>query len=160
MEDYDAEPGELRFDMFEAEFTHEGDKCSFEVMLFVGGVPSREIARRIGVAPSTVRTTIERFRAAGLTWPRPEEMTDSALEAKLFADAGTEQGHRRQVEPEWASVHRELKRKHATLSILWDQATSSAPIWSPWLATARSVDPDLPDVNKSWDLSFREELRD
>ena len=33
VKDYDAEPGELRFDMFEAEFTHEGDKCSFEVML-------------------------------------------------------------------------------------------------------------------------------
>jgi hypothetical protein len=25
--------GELRFDMFDAEFTHEGDKCSFEVLL-------------------------------------------------------------------------------------------------------------------------------
>ena len=33
---------------------------------FVGGVPTREIARRIGVAPSTVRTTIRRFEAAGL----------------------------------------------------------------------------------------------
>ena len=29
---------------------------------FVGGVPTREIARRIGVAPSTVRTTIRRFQ--------------------------------------------------------------------------------------------------
>jgi len=29
---YKAVPGELRFDMFEAEFTHEGDRCSFEVM--------------------------------------------------------------------------------------------------------------------------------
>ncbi len=26
-------PGELRFDMFAAEFTHEGDRCSFEVLL-------------------------------------------------------------------------------------------------------------------------------
>ncbi len=25
-------PGELRFDMFEAEFTHEGDRCTFEVL--------------------------------------------------------------------------------------------------------------------------------
>jgi hypothetical protein len=25
-------PGELRFDMFEAEFTHEGDECTFEVL--------------------------------------------------------------------------------------------------------------------------------
>jgi hypothetical protein len=30
---YRARPGELRFDMFQAEFTHEGDRCTFEVML-------------------------------------------------------------------------------------------------------------------------------
>jgi hypothetical protein len=30
---YVPEPGELRFDMFEAEFTHEGDLCTFEVLL-------------------------------------------------------------------------------------------------------------------------------
>ena len=31
--DYDARPGELRFDMFKGEVTHEGDRCSFEVLL-------------------------------------------------------------------------------------------------------------------------------
>jgi hypothetical protein len=31
--DYVPKPGELRFDMFEAEFTHEGDRCTFEVLL-------------------------------------------------------------------------------------------------------------------------------
>jgi hypothetical protein len=30
---YAPEPGELRFDMFEAEYTHEGDRCTFEVLL-------------------------------------------------------------------------------------------------------------------------------
>jgi hypothetical protein len=30
---YVPEPGELRFDMFEAEYTHEGDHCTFEVLL-------------------------------------------------------------------------------------------------------------------------------
>ena len=54
-------------------------------------------------------------------------MTDAALEAKLFADAGTKQGHRRQVEPDWASIHRELKRKHVTLSILWDEYIERNP---------------------------------
>lgn len=29
---YVPEPGELRFDMFEAEYTHEGDMCTFEVL--------------------------------------------------------------------------------------------------------------------------------
>lgn len=94
---------------------------------FVGGLPTREIARRIVAAPSTVRETIRRFQAAGLSWPLPEAMTDAALEAKLFADAGTKQGHRRQVEPDWASIHRELKRKHVTLSILWDEYIERNP---------------------------------
>jgi hypothetical protein len=30
---YAPEPNELRFDMFNAEFTHEGDRCTFEVLL-------------------------------------------------------------------------------------------------------------------------------
>ncbi len=30
---YRPEPGELRFDMFEAEFTHQGNACTFEVLL-------------------------------------------------------------------------------------------------------------------------------
>ena len=32
-QDYRQEAGELRFDMFEAEFTHEGDACTFEVLV-------------------------------------------------------------------------------------------------------------------------------
>lgn len=31
--DYRPINGELRFDMFEAEFTHEGDRCTFEVLI-------------------------------------------------------------------------------------------------------------------------------
>jgi hypothetical protein len=30
---YEPLPGELRFDMFEAEFTHVGDRCTFEVLV-------------------------------------------------------------------------------------------------------------------------------
>lgn len=36
--DYTPSPGELRFDMFEAEFTHQGDRCSFEVLLGHAGM--------------------------------------------------------------------------------------------------------------------------
>jgi len=41
------EPGELRFDMFEAEFTHEGDLCTFEVLLSRFGLTSPAL-RAIG----------------------------------------------------------------------------------------------------------------
>jgi hypothetical protein len=30
---YEVKPGELRFDMFDGEYTHEGDRCTFEVLL-------------------------------------------------------------------------------------------------------------------------------
>jgi transposase len=94
---------------------------------FVGGLSNHEIARRLGVAPSTVRATLKRLWAADLSWPLPDDMTDAALEARLFAAAGTKQGHRRRAEPDWAAIHRELKRKHVTLSILWDEYIACDP---------------------------------
>ena len=40
----------------------------------------------------------------------------------------------------------------------WLRSDPAVPNWRRWLATARSIDPDLPDVTRTWDLSFREEL--
>lgn len=31
--DYQPQPGELRFDMYDGEFTHEGDRCTFQTLL-------------------------------------------------------------------------------------------------------------------------------
>src|ERR1700731_3294577 len=95
--------------------------------LKAAGVSGNEIARRVGVAPSTVRLTLKRLAVAGLGWPLSAEMTDAALEAQLFTAVGTKQGHRRRGEPDWAAVHRELKRKHVTLQILWDEYIERHP---------------------------------
>jgi transposase len=97
------------------------------VRLKSAGLALREIARRIGVAPSTVRLTLKRVEAAELNWPLPDDVTDAALEAKLFANAGSKQGHRRSREPDWAEVHRALKRKHVTLSIVWEEYIADEP---------------------------------
>jgi hypothetical protein len=35
---YEPAPGEFRFDMFEAEFTHQGERCTFEVLLEQAGL--------------------------------------------------------------------------------------------------------------------------
>ncbi len=45
---YRPEEGELRFDMFEAEFTHEGDLCTFEVLV-----------QRFGLADPALRAIAE-----------------------------------------------------------------------------------------------------
>src|SRR5438552_11622484 len=85
--------------------------------LRTAGVGLNEIARRVGVAPSTVRLTLKRLATAGLSWPLPAEMTDSALETALFAAAGTKQGHRRHVETTWDESPRALKRTTIPLNI-------------------------------------------
>ena len=95
--------------------------------LTYAGVSKREVARRTGMAASTVRATIARFKSLGLIWPLPETITDSDLEARIYKSAGKKQGHRRIIEPDWASLHREMKRKHVTLSILWDEYIAGDP---------------------------------
>jgi len=41
---YAPRAGELRFDMFEAEYTHEGDRCTFEVLARAFGVDDAAVA--------------------------------------------------------------------------------------------------------------------
>src|SRR5713101_353656 len=107
--------------------------------LKAAGVSGNEIARRVGVAPSTVRLTLKRLAAAGLSWPLPADMTDPVLEGQLFTAAGKKQGHRRCAEPDWAAVHRELKRKHVTLQILMGRVHRAQSRWLPLLAVLRAV---------------------
>jgi len=42
-EGYRPRPGELRFDMFEAEYTHEGDACTFETLVARFGLGDRAL---------------------------------------------------------------------------------------------------------------------
>src|SRR5271167_3753329 len=94
---------------------------------FSTSLPTREIARRLGLAPSTVRETLSRLDSAGLSWPLPEGIGDAELEAALYANRRSKRGHRRHAEPDWPTVHRELKRKHVTLLIVWDEYIAADP---------------------------------
>lgn len=94
---------------------------------FSACVPTREIARRVGIAPSTVRETLKRFERTGLTWPLAEALTEEELEAALYANLKSKLGHRRCAEPDWPVVHREMKRKHVTLLVVWDEYIAANP---------------------------------
>src|SRR6202789_655681 len=94
---------------------------------FSAGVATREIARRLGLAPSTVRETLSRLASAGLSWPLREGLSDAELEEALYANRRSKRGHRRHAEPAWPAVHRELKRKHVTLLIVWDEYIAANP---------------------------------
>ena len=91
------------------------------------GLPTREIARRLSIAPSTVRLTLRRCEAADVRWPLADDVTDTAHEQSLFANSRTKQGCRLHEEPDWLAIHHELKRKHVTLQILWDEYINQHP---------------------------------
>lgn len=91
------------------------------------GTSARDIALTLGVARSTIQDNLKRATTAGLTWPLPGELTDDALEDKLFARAGVKQGMRRRPEPNWADLVVELKKPGVTLLILWEEYRAVHP---------------------------------
>jgi transposase len=91
------------------------------------GVSSRDIAMMLGVARSTIQDNLKRATAAGLNWPLPGDLTDDAIEARLFDRAGVKQGMRRRPEPNWAELVVELKRPGVTLQILWEEYRAVHP---------------------------------
>ena len=79
------------------------------------GVSAREIGRRLGVARSTIQDNLKRAAAAGLAWPLADDVSDEALETRLFGRAGVS-GQRRRADPHWAALARELKRPGVTMT--------------------------------------------
>ena len=61
-------------------------------MRFDAGASTREIARELGVAPSTVREYLGRAAAAGIGLPLAADVTDESLMARLFVNAGVRSG--------------------------------------------------------------------
>ena len=113
------------------------------------GLSTRVAGERVGVGSTTVRDTLRRFSRSGLTWPVQPEMTDSDLESRLYGVPGVKPGRRKLPEPDWAVVARELKRKHVTLQILWEEYYAANPDgyrYSRWCDLFRRWEGRLPLV--------------
>jgi hypothetical protein len=92
---YKPLPGELRFDMFEAEFTHEGDRCTLEVLIDQTGVndpalsPIAEIVHDIDLKDSKFGRQetigIERL-IAGIAMAHKDDETRLARGGAVFDD--------------------------------------------------------------------------
>jgi transposase len=85
------------------------------------GMSQRAVARSLNLAQGTVSKYLNRTRRAGLTWPLPPELDDDVrLEDRLYpppSDLPSDERPR----PDWAVVHRELRRPGVTLMLLWEE---------------------------------------
>src|SRR5438552_901895 len=91
------------------------------------GLSQRVVAQSLGLSQGSISGYLSRARRAGLSWPLPEALDDDErLEALLFPPAPDVPAEQRPV-PDWARVHRELRRPNVTLALLWEEYRADAP---------------------------------
>ena len=90
------------------------------------GLSNRAIARSINVGYGTVADYLKRAQQTGVTWPLPEGMQERDLGRLLFPTQALT-GQRRFAEPDYPTVHQELKRKGVTKQLLWQEYRQQHP---------------------------------
>lgn len=90
------------------------------------GLSSRQIAASLGISKGAVGDYLQRAGAAGLNWPLPKDLTDTALERLLFPGPPKPTGAPR-PEPNWAYIDQELRRTGVTRSLLWQEYRARHP---------------------------------
>lgn len=92
---------------------------------FDSPLTQRAIARSLGLSNSTIHDYLLRFRGSGLSWPLSEDMDDQTLEDRLFA---TNCVAKKGLDvPDWAYLHRELRRPGVTRALLWGEYKRDHP---------------------------------
>lgn len=76
-----------------------------------------------GVVPKYVGLS----KAAGLDWSQIEAMTEAQLQARLLPGRLVDGGNGHYVQPDYAAIHLELKRKGVTLMLLWQEHQADNP---------------------------------
>lgn len=89
------------------------------------GLSRKAISKTCGIARSTVDEYTKRAIQAGLSWPLPAELDDTALEHLLYPPVIVVDVPR--PLPVWADIHHELSRKSVTLMLLWDEYKAQYP---------------------------------
>lgn len=81
---------------------------------------NRLIAASVSVSSSTVSECIRRAKEAKLAWPLAGDVDDEQLNALLYPPIQRiESNENNQID--WAQIHQELKKKHVTLMLLWQE---------------------------------------
>jgi transposase len=85
---------------------------------FEAQLSQHQIAASLQLSSGVVNKYLALFRAANISWPLPKEMDETKLRSLL-------RPHTKKVsryhEPDYASIHQELKRKEVTLLLLWQE---------------------------------------
>jgi transposase len=94
--------------------------------LRAGGMSKRKIAASLSIGVTAAGDCMRRARRAGLIWPLPQDLSDAALELRLYPPPQAAATNQR-PQPDWAAIHRELRRPGVTLQLLWEEHRGAHP---------------------------------
>ena len=127
---------------------------------YEAGLTQRAIAQACVLGLGTVSTYLQRARAAGVTWPLPDDLDDAALEARLFAQPAAPTPRDRAL-PEWGALHQELKKPGVTLMLLWQEYRAQHPtgyaysqFCERYRTWARTLKPSMRQVHRAGEKLF------
>jgi transposase len=89
------------------------------------GLSLREIARSLNLSIGVVSKYLQLAAAAGIGWPPPAELDDEALARRLQPPPVVSLPNT--PSPDFAELHRELRRKGVTLLLLWEEYAQAHP---------------------------------
>ncbi len=84
------------------------------------GLSQRDIGLSLGVSRGSVRAYLVRASEVGLSWPLPDDLSDAGLETRLFPPPDNDADQER-AQPDWALLHKERRKPHVTLALLWEE---------------------------------------
>ena len=91
-----------------------------------GELSVRQISRSTKLSVGGIQKLLNKAKALDLSWPLPPDMDDKLLAALFYPRADTRASTRFEI-PHWPAVHQELKRRHMTKQLLWEEYTQQYP---------------------------------
>jgi transposase len=88
--------------------------------LRAAGMSQRKIAASLSIGVTAAGDCVRRARRAGVSWPLPDGLSDEGLERLLYPPPRLTAKDARTL-PDWAAIHRELRRPGVTLQLLWEE---------------------------------------
>lgn len=82
----------------------------------------QKIATALGISKSVVTKYVGLAATAGLDWPTVRDWNEADIEKRLLLMPARPQDH---VQPDFSTVHHELRRKGMTLMLLWEEYRAS-----------------------------------
>ncbi len=123
---------------------------------FDHSLSNERISRALNISKGSIHNVLHRFKESVLSWPLPENISDTKLESSLYKESTEAKGNL----PDISYLEKELRRPHVTLQRLYEEYKEANPTgisrtqFYEYFAKFRPPKIDMKVIHKGGDLLF------